>query len=85
IRADKIEEVVLGRISTILTKDKILRDIINNLNLNIKNKVKPLEDELNIINKSILNFEDKKCKVFDLYEEGIILKDVLTNRLEYIS
>ncbi|MCR8859150.1 MULTISPECIES: hypothetical protein [Bacillus] len=71
--------------STILTSDKILRDIIKNLNLNIKNKVKPLEDKLNIINKNILNFEDKKGKVFDLYEEGIISKDVLTNRLGYIS
>ncbi|MEB4814946.1 recombinase family protein [Bacillus thuringiensis] len=85
IRADKIEEIVFGRISTILIKDKILKDIINNLNLNIKNKIRPLEDELNITNKNILNFENKKSKVFDLYEEGIISKDVLTDRLGYIS
>lgn len=85
VRADKIEKQVFKRINQIVLSDKILKDTISKLNANTHNKIKPLEDELNITNNNIQNFEKKKSRIFDLYEEGMIAKEVLTSRLEHIS
>ncbi|MBJ8153499.1 recombinase family protein [Bacillus cereus] len=85
VRADKIEELVFKRINQIVSNDKILKDTVSKLNDNAHNKIKPLEEELNIFNKNIRNFEKKKDRIFDLYEEGMIAKEVLTSRLEHIS
>ncbi|MEB9441256.1 recombinase family protein [Bacillus cereus] len=85
IRADKIEELVFERINKVVLNDKILNDTVSKLNENVQNKIKPLEEELNIINKNIQRFEQKKNRLFDLYEEGIIAKGALTSRIEHIS
>ncbi|MDP7979912.1 recombinase family protein [Bacillus sp. WLY-B-L8] len=85
VRADKIEKLVFKRINQIVLNDKILKDTVSKLNDNTHNKIKPLEEELNITNKNIQSLEKKKNRVFDLYEEGIIAKEVLTSRLEHIS
>ncbi|ADK07999.1 TPA: recombinase family protein [Bacillus cereus biovar anthracis] len=85
VRADKIEKQVFKRINQIVLNDKILKDTVSKLNDNTHNKIKPLEEALNITNKKIQNFEKKKSRIFDLYEEGTIAKEVLTSRLEHIS
>ncbi|PEJ09100.1 recombinase family protein [Bacillus wiedmannii] len=84
IRADKIEKLVFERINKVVMNGKILKDTVSKLNLNTKNKIKPLEEELNMTNKNIRNLENRKNKVFDLYEEGIIAKEVLTSRIGHI-
>lgn len=85
VRADKVEEQVFKRINQIVLNDKILKDTVSKLNDNAHNKIKPLEEELYITNKKVQNLEKKKNRVFDLYEEGMIAKDILTSRLEHIS
>lgn len=85
VRADKIEKLVFKRINKIVLNNKVLKDTVSKLNDNTQNKIKPLEEELNITNKNIKSLEKKKNRVFDLYEEGIIAKEALTSRIGHIS
>lgn len=85
IRADEIEQQVFNRIWSVLLNDRILNDIVNKMNEKRQNTIKPLESQLNQINKSISDLENRKNKIFELYEDSIIDKETLANRLKTTS
>ncbi|OAK45027.1 recombinase family protein [Bacillus wiedmannii] len=85
VKADLVEEFVFNKIRDSLFNEEILEDIVKNMNEKRKNVIKPLEDQLRQMNKYINELENKKNKIFELYEEGIIDKESLTSRLNIIS
>lgn len=85
IRADYAEQYVLSRIKKVLLNKRILKDIVNNLNRKRQEIIKPLEDEIKQLNFNLDNMTKKKDRIFDLYTDGIINKEVLSERIEKIT
>ncbi|MDR7871337.1 MAG: recombinase family protein [Tissierellaceae bacterium] len=85
VRADYAEEYVFNRIKEVLINEQVLRDIINKLNEDSNQRVRPLMEKIENIKKMIKETKDKKNKVFELYEESIIDKETLSQRIETLD
>lgn len=85
INANIIEKQVFNRIKEVLNTGKVLEDIVLKLNERKSNNIKPLEEQLTILNKNISNLEGRKNKIFDLFEEGLIDKQTLSSRLSTLT
>ncbi|SHK53306.1 site-specific DNA recombinase [Paramaledivibacter caminithermalis DSM 15212] len=81
VRADEAEKYVFDRIKEVLLNDRVLKDIVKKLNKNRKDKIKPLEREYVSIERQIESYSIKKNRVFELYEDGTISKEMLNERL----
>lgn len=68
IRADIAEEYVLNRLQEVLSKEKLLRDIVKNINKVKKENIRPLEKEYDRLNKELKYKEENKNKIFELFE-----------------
>lgn len=85
VRAEYAEEYVLSRIKEVVFNEKILNDIVKNLNREKKDIIVPLEKEQEQLTKSLRDIENRKNRVFELYEDGTIDKQTLTQRMENIT
>lgn len=85
VRADYAEAYVLTRIEEVIFNEKILKDIVKNLNSQKKDVIVPLEREQEQLIKSLRDLENRKNRVFELYEDGIIDKQNLAQRMENIT
>lgn len=63
----------------------MVKDIVNKINKDSKNKVAPLQQEYEMLKKNIVAIEVKKDKVLGLYEESLISKDDLYSRLARLN
>lgn len=84
VRAEYAEEYVLSRIKEVVFNEKILSDIVKNLNRERKDIIVPLEKEQEQLTKSLRDLENRKNRVFELYEDGTIDKQTLAQRMENI-
>lgn len=84
VRADYAEEYVLSRIKEVVFNEKILKDIVRNLNRERTDVVKPLEKEQEQLTRNLKDLENRKNRVFELYEDGTIDKSTLAQRMEAI-
>lgn len=85
IRADYAEEYVYQRIKETLINDKVLKLLVEKANKESKERILPLlQEEANLIAQMEHN-KIKKEKVFELFEDGIIAKDVVASRLKTIE
>ncbi|SCC41996.1 hypothetical protein GA0061087_10411, partial [Priestia flexa] len=85
VKADMVEEFVFNKIQDSLLNENILRDIVKNLNDKRKSTIKPLEEHLLQVERDINGYNNKKSKWFELYEEGMISKEDLSQRLGSIT
>jgi len=85
VRADYAEEYVLSRIKEVVFNEKVLKDIVKNLNRERIDIIKPLEKEQEQLTKSLKDIENRKNRVFELYEDGTIDKQTLAQRMENIT
>ncbi|MHC1723201.1 MAG: recombinase family protein [Aminipila sp.] len=85
VRADYAEDYVLSRIKEVVFNEKILKDIVKNLNKERKDIVKPLEKEQEQLTKHLRDLESRKNRVFELYEDGTIDKQTLAQRMGNIT
>ncbi|WP_326512184.1 recombinase family protein [Clostridium intestinale] len=85
VRADYAEEYVVSRIKEVVFNENILKDIVKNLNKDRKDTIKPLERELEQLTKSLKELENRKNRVFELYEDGTIDKQTLAQRIENMT
>lgn len=81
IKKEYIEEFIFSTINELLYDQIILKDIVDNINNKSKEVIKPLENKLSLIENDLRSLEVKKAKIFDLYEDGIISKQDLAERL----
>lgn len=75
IRVDKANEYVFGKLSELLNNDKLVKDIVKNINSTRKAMVDPSKNELEKITKELDKIEAKKKKLFEAFEEEIITKE----------
>lgn len=62
-------EYVLSKLSELLNNDKLVKEIVANINLTRKAMVDPSKEELEKIAKELDKIEGKKKKVFEAYKE----------------
>lgn len=85
INVNKANDYVFGKPSELLNNDKLIGDIVVNINTTRKAMVDPSKDELEKILKEQEKVEAKKKKVFEAYEDDIITKKDFSDRMAEIT
>lgn len=85
IRTKYADDYVLGKISKYTKSENLIKDIVERINSGNKNGLEPLQNEYQHIKKSIETVTSKKDKALGLFEEGILNKSDLVERLDKIN
>lgn len=85
IRKQEAEEEVLNRLTRILSKDRILRAIVDKINHKLTTRTVPLQAELEHIKSQLEHAESRKRKYLDLFEHGNVDKSFFTGRMQEIQ
>lgn len=84
IRTEKVHEYVYGRLSEFMSSEKLIKQVVSNLNKENKQKVAPSQQELNRLSKKMEEIQRKKVKVQEMYEEDLITKEEFLNRMKFL-
>lgn len=85
VRTDYADKYVLEKVTNLADNDILIKQIVDNINEKNKNNVAPLQQEFELIKKSLSDLKQKKDKYLQLYVEGIVAKVDLTNQLTEIE
>ncbi|GAA0102306.1 hypothetical protein UT300012_30210 [Paraclostridium bifermentans] len=85
VKAEVADEVVINKLIETVNNELLLKKVINNINKNKSSKLKPKLDEINIINKEIDKLNSKKNSSIELFEDGILAKTELVERVKKLN
>ena len=85
IRVELADEYVLNKIMELINDETILRKVVDNINQNKSTKLKPILEHLEQINKEIEKLTSKKNKNIELFEDGILTKNELAERVKKLN
>lgn len=85
IRVDKANEYVFNKISELLSNEKMVESIVNNINKERHKKINPAKKELERIDKELEKIDRKKTKLFEAYEEELISKEEFKERKDELN
>ena len=85
IRAEVADEVVINKLIEMVNNKLLLKKVINNINKNKSSKLKPKLDEMNVVNKEIDRLSGKKNSSIELFEDGILTKSELAERIKKLN
>ena len=85
IRVDKANEYVFNKISELLSNEKMVETIVNNINKERHSKVNPAKKALERIDKGLEKIDRKKTKLFEAYEEELISKEEFKERKDELN
>ena len=68
-----------------MNNELLLKKVINNINKNKSSKLKPKLDEMNLVNKEIDKLNGKKNSSIELFEDGILTKNELAERVKKLN
>lgn len=85
IKINKADEYVLDKVMELVNEEVVLKKIVDNINKNKSNKLKPLLKSLDVVNKEIDKFNNKKNKSIELFEDGILTKVELAERIKVMN
>ncbi|MBD8046965.1 recombinase family protein [Clostridium faecium] len=85
IRVDKANEYVFNKISELLSNEKMVETIVNNINKERHSKVNPAKKALERIDKELEKIDRKKTKLFEAYEEELISKEEFKERKDELN
>lgn len=85
INVNKANDYVFDKLAELLNNDKLIKDIVVNINSTRKAMVDPSKDALEKILKELEKVEAKKKKVFEAYEDDIITKKDFSDRMAEIK
>lgn len=85
VRADYAENYVLDTIGRLALDRKFIKEVVGNINNGVKKTVKPILKRIKQLENIINDVENKKERVFTLYEEKIIDREVLQQRVMKIQ
>ena len=74
IRVDKANEYVFSKLSELLSNDKMVKTIVDNVNKERIRKVNPAKKDLSKIDNELEKLGKKRAKLFEAYEDEIITK-----------
>lgn len=75
IRTDKANEYVFNKLSELLSNEKMVKTIVNNVNRERVRKVNPAKKDLLKIDNELEKLDKKRAKLFEVYEDDIITKN----------
>lgn len=81
IRADKAEAYIFGRLQELATNKQLIKEVAERVNNKRSNHDEPLQQEHQALLKELERAKRKKDKAMELYEEDIITKVDLQQRL----
>lgn len=81
VPADQAEKYVYERLSEVVTKKQILRDVVLNVNRERTGHIQVLQEELTQVDKMIQQATARKNKLFALFEEDKVSQDFIRERL----
>jgi site-specific DNA recombinase len=76
---------VFGKLSELLSNDKLVKEIVKNINSTRKAMVDPSRDELEKVAKELDKIEAKKKKLFEAYEDEIITRGDFSERIRQLK
>lgn len=85
IRKQEAEEEVFNRLAQVLSKDRILKAIVDKMNHRLATRTLPLQAELEHIRSQLEQAESRKRKYLDLFEHGNVDKSFFTGRMQEIQ
>jgi site-specific DNA recombinase len=80
IRVEKANDYVFGKISELLTNDRMARAIVNNVNTDRVCRVSPAKKDLHRIEIELEHIEKKKNKLFEAFEDDILTTEEFKDR-----
>lgn len=81
IRSDIIENIVFNKIARLCNNDKVIDEVLSRISNREVDKLSDIKKQLKTIRNDIKELDRRKEKVFELYEEGIVDKEVLKERI----
>ncbi len=81
IRADYAEKVVFNELKRLISDDRFLRSVVDNLNKKRVHNIEPLEQELDMTRMSIISLRQKQTKYFEMLEQNVLGTDVIKDRI----
>ncbi|EST11942.1 recombinase family protein [Sporolactobacillus laevolacticus] len=85
VRIDQADQYVLKKLSRLVNSDRLVRDIVNRLNRQTKEVDAPFQKEKKQVRDSIDKIELRKKKDLELYEDSILSKSELAERMEQLN
>lgn len=85
IKAEVADEVVINKLIETVNNELLLKKVVNNINKNKSSKLKPKLDEMNIVSKEIDRLSSKKNSSIELFEDGILTKSELAERIKKLN
>ncbi len=85
INVDKANEYVFGKLSELLSNEKMIKAIVTNINKQRKTRVAPAKKETQRIDKELEKLDKKKGKIFEAYEDELISKEEFFSRKEELN
>ncbi|HBF5455626.1 TPA: recombinase zinc beta ribbon domain-containing protein [Clostridioides difficile] len=85
VKAEVADEVVINNLIEKVNNEILLKRIIDNINKNKSSKLKPKLDETNLVNKEIDKLNGKKNSNIELFEDGILTKSELAERVKKLN
>lgn len=85
VKAEVADEVVINKLIETVNNELLLKKVINNINKNKSSKLKPKLDEMNLVNKEIDNLNSKKNSSIEIFEDGILTKSELAERVKKLN
>lgn len=85
VRADYVEEYVLNRIKEVVNHPRVLKELVDKANQHKKKRVKPLQKEVEAIDKSLESIQASRRKYLDLYESELIDQEMFSGRIKELN
>lgn len=81
IRADKAESYIFGRLQALATNKQLIKEVADRVNGKRSNQDEPLQQKHQALLKELEQVKRKKDKAMELYEDDIISKEYLQQKL----
>lgn len=85
IRVDKANDYVFGKISELLTNDRMARAIVISVNKDRASRVNPAKKDLQRIESELEQIEKKKNKLFEAFEDDILTNEEFKERKDSLN
>lgn len=85
VRTEYAEDYVLNKIALFTDNDVLIKDVVGKINKSNRTISEPLQREFRILKNSLEAIQSRKDKTIGLYEDGILNKTDLKDRLEKLD
>lgn len=85
IRVDKANEYVFGKISELLSSERMVKNIVDNINNTKRNNIEPSKNKIERLDKELEKLKNKKHKLLEAYEDDILSKKEFQDRKQELD